>query len=60
MRPVGVLTFRNGEQSLLHRCDGCDIERTNRIAADDDLSLLLRLPPIRERRSKRAHRQTVA
>lgn len=60
MRPVGVLTFRNGEQSVLHRCDGCGIERPNRIAADDDLAVLLHLPPVPVRQGKRPQRQTVA
>jgi hypothetical protein len=44
MAPVGVFTQRNGEQSLVHRCLGCGIERHNRVAADDNPLLLMRLP----------------
>jgi hypothetical protein len=40
-------TFRaNGEQMVVHRCNGCGIERQNRVAADDNPIALLRLPPV--------------
>lgn len=44
MAPVGAFTQRNGEQSVVHRCLGCGIERHNRVAADDNPLLLMRLP----------------
>lgn len=44
MAPVGTFIQRNGEQSVVHRCLGCGIERHNRVAADDNPLLLLRLP----------------
>ncbi|MGI8485308.1 MAG: RNHCP domain-containing protein [Thermomicrobiales bacterium] len=46
MAPVGVLSRRNGEQMILHRCLGCGKEAPNRIAADDDPTLLLRIAPV--------------
>lgn len=46
MAPVGVVQRRNGEQIILHRCLGCGRERPNRVAADDNPVLLLRLPPV--------------
>ena len=46
MAPVGLLTRRNGEQVILHRCLGCGREKPNRIAADDNDLALETLPPI--------------
>ncbi len=46
MAPVGVVQRRNGEQLILHRCLGCQRERPNRVAADDNPVALLRLPPV--------------
>ncbi len=46
MAPVGVMSRRNGEQMILHRCLGCGKEAPNRIAADDDPTLLLRIAPV--------------
>jgi hypothetical protein len=43
MAPTGTFLRRNGEHVLVHRCDGCGVERHNRIAADDDFVLVLRL-----------------
>jgi hypothetical protein len=34
---------------VLHRCKGCDLERHNRIAADDSPLLLMRLPLVEPR-----------
>jgi hypothetical protein len=31
---------------LVHRCNGCGIERQNRIAADDDPVVVMRLTPV--------------
>jgi hypothetical protein len=53
MAPVGVLSRRNGEQIILHRCLGCGKEGPNRIAADDDPTLLMRLLPVRSVHEKR-------
>lgn len=46
MAPVGIISRRNGEQAILHRCLGCGKETPNRIAADDHPVLLLHLPPV--------------
>lgn len=43
MPAVGTFFRSNGEQMVLHRCNGCGIERQNRIAADDNQLALLRL-----------------
>lgn len=51
MAPVGVYERRDGEQVLVHRCWECGIERSNRIAADDDPSLVMRLALLPGRRS---------
>lgn len=46
MAPVGILSRRNSEQVIIHRCLGCGKEDPNRIAADDNPILLLTLPPV--------------
>jgi hypothetical protein len=46
MEPTGILMRRNGEQVLIHRCLGCGKEDPNRIAADDNPLLLMRLVPV--------------
>ena len=43
MPAIGVAYRPDGEQMVIHRCNGCGIERQNRIAADDDPAALLRL-----------------
>jgi ribosome biogenesis GTPase len=44
MAPVGAFVRPKGEHALVHRCLTCGFERYNRIAADDDFDLVLRLP----------------
>lgn len=44
MEPIGSFQRRNEEHVLVHRCLGCGFERFNRIAADDDIDLVLALP----------------
>ena len=44
MQPVGHFQRSNGEYVIVHHCHGCDFERFNRIAADDDFDLVLSLP----------------
>lgn len=44
MEPVGAFTRPKGEHVIVHRCLSCGFERYNRIAADDDFDLVLRLP----------------
>lgn len=56
MRPVGAFLRERGEHVILHRCDGCGFERHNRIAADDDFVLVLRLPLIEPRTAGRRQR----
>jgi hypothetical protein len=46
MPPMGIISRRNGEQVIIHRCLGCGKEDPNRIAADDNPVALLRLPPV--------------
>jgi hypothetical protein len=49
MAPVGRFDRLGGEPVLIHRCLGCGQERHNRIAADDNLHLLTRLPLLQPR-----------
>lgn len=58
MEPIGVFHRANGEQMVVHRCLGCDAERHNRIAADDNLVTLMRLAPVAPRRGKAAAKET--
>ena len=53
MKPIAAFTRRNGEHAIVHRCVDCGFERYNRIAADDDFVLVLKLPLV-EARSRRA------
>ena len=46
MAPVGTFFKPKGEQVVVHRCNGCGIERRNRVAADDNPLALLRLVPV--------------
>ena len=42
MEPIAVEVRGDGEWALVHRCTGCGVMRTNRIAGDDhELSLLM-------------------
>lgn len=49
MAPIAVFARRNGEQAVVHRCLGCGFERHNRIAADDDIVAVMRLPLVEPR-----------
>lgn len=53
MEPRGAFRRRNGEHVLVHRCLSCGFERYNRIAADDDFVLVLRLPAVEPRGGRR-------
>lgn len=46
MAPIGLLSRRNGEQVLIHLCLGCGKEDPNRVAADDNPLLLMRIEPV--------------
>lgn len=46
MAPIGLLSRRNGEQVLIHLCLGCGKEDPNRVAADDNPPLLMRIEPV--------------
>lgn len=46
MPAIGVAFRADGEQMLVHRCNGCGVERQNRIAADDDPVAVMRLTPV--------------
>jgi ribosome biogenesis GTPase len=41
MEPIGVWVRKNGEWAVIHRCRSCGALSSNRIAADDNLALLL-------------------
>lgn len=42
MEPIAVEVRADGEWALVHRCGGCGVMKTNRIAGDDhELSLLM-------------------
>jgi len=41
MEPIAVSAQKDAEWSLVHRCLSCGLIRTNRIAGDDDETLLL-------------------
>ncbi len=61
MPAVGVAFRPDGEQMVVHRCNGCGIERQNRVAADDNPMTLLRLPPVTPaRRSAPAEEEAIA
>jgi len=49
MRPIGAFVRPKGEHVVVHHCLGCGFERYNRIAADDDFDLVLRLPLVEAR-----------
>jgi hypothetical protein len=61
MPAVGVAFRPDGEQLVVHRCNGCGIERQNRVAADDNPVTLLRLPPVTPaRRAGSAKEEAIA
>jgi hypothetical protein len=61
MPAIGVAFRPNGEQLVVHRCNGCGIERQNRVAADDNPLALLRLPPVTPaRRSASTEKEAIA
>ena len=47
MAPVGRFDRSDGEPVVVHQCGGCGVVRHNRLAADDDIIVLARLPLIR-------------
>lgn len=49
MQPIGRFQRPGGEDVIVHHCLGCDFERFNRIAADDDYDLVLELPMVEPR-----------
>ena len=59
MEPIGCFQRPNGEYVIIHRCRGCEFERFNRIAADDDFDLVLSLPPLPPRTSREVKAQQV-
>ncbi len=57
MEPIGRFQRSNGEYVIIHHCLGCDFERFNRIAADDDFDLVLSLPALPPRTSREVKAQ---
>jgi len=41
MEPIGMWVRKNGEWAIIHRCRSCGILHSNRIAADDNSTLLM-------------------
>jgi len=54
MAPVARFDRRGGEAVIVHRCLGCGFERANRLAADDNIALLTRLPLVAPPGGRRA------
>ena len=57
MAPVARFDRPGGEPTLVHRCLGCGFERHNRLAADDNITLLTRLPLVAPRRGRAMPRE---
>jgi hypothetical protein len=57
MEPVGRFQRSNEEYVIFHRFLGCDFERFNRIAADDNFDLILALPVLSARTSREVKSQ---
>lgn len=57
MAPVARFDRPCGEPVLVHRCLGCRAERHNRLAADDNIILLTRLPLVAPRPGRRRRRR---
>ena len=53
MAPVARFDRPGGEPVIVHRCYGCGLERHNRLAADDTIALLTRLPLVAPRVGRR-------
>jgi hypothetical protein len=47
MAPIGAFARAKGEQVIVHRCLACGLERHNRVAADDNVYAVMRLPVLR-------------
>ena len=43
MEPIGIVSQKDGEWSIVHRCTACGLIRTNRITGDDDEAVLIAL-----------------
>lgn len=43
MEPIAIEVRRDGEWAIVHRCNGCGVLKTNRIAGDDFETALLGL-----------------
>lgn len=43
MEPVAIWVRPDGEWAIVHRCQRCSTLRSNRIAGDDDPSILMKL-----------------
>jgi hypothetical protein len=56
MAPIGVFVRAKGEQAIVHRCLGCGFERHCRVAADDDIAAVMRLPVVAPRSGRPAAR----
>lgn len=53
MAPVARFDRPGGEPVIVHRCYGCGLERHNRLAADDNIGPLTRLPLVAPRLGQR-------
>lgn len=53
MAPVATFRRPKGEAVIIHRCERCELERHNRLAADDSLLVLRGLPEVEPRQTVR-------
>lgn len=60
MPAIGVAFRPDGEQMVVHRCNGCGADRQNRGAADDNPVALLRLPPVTVVKHQEATEEAIA
>jgi hypothetical protein len=50
MEPIGKFYKSDGEEMLVHRCQKCGFVRWNRVAGDDSLELIEKLPVVEDPR----------
>ena len=43
MKPIGIVERKDGEQLIVHQCQGCGCISKNRIAGDDNETLIANL-----------------
>lgn len=56
MAPIARFLRPKGEEVIVHKCERCGLERHNRLAADDSLTVLRGLPVVEPRQTVRGTR----